>query len=549
MNQAFTTVRTAADLHRYLTKNKNFDFNPDHGRDEALYTELKRTLELPDGKFLEGLSEKNISAEQYLRALMAIAEPLSEMYRGILAYCTRANVLRSKRSANIEWEITLGEERIGFSFEDFRLFDEIKTSIAPSFELMFSTKNDLMDWLAHEVFKPSHQGLPSWDFDWRSVEIFRILTNARNRLGLEYAPIFGGLNNLYLGGSGINVPADLALRVTGHRDYQAKLSAVAKAFDPEAIESIASKFIELPFWKFRWQIYEIWIITVSLSEFDHFGFQLVANHDGHSLIELGRQATLAAHDKSPSTFIYQPTYWNRNNDEVRPDIVVSSRSDATPNNVNLVIECKQRLSLDISHLEEVRIKYEAGVCPARGEVVIVNYDDVQPWPRSGQDKTTLIANVRPHSSGETEFRRFLRTTHIARSLRKEVWFVDISLSMGGVLNDEFRRCLAEHMDSLSPGQFKLYGFAQDIVERQALDLRGEVAMSQSPNDANWEGRGIDLLCIKARECLADKRVRLFIVSDIASTIENKLFLEKDEQDRVCFTDPSQVLSMLTELSF
>lgn len=59
------------------------------------------------------------------------------------------------------------------------------------------------------------------------------------------------------------------------------------------------------------------------------------------------------------------------------------------------------------------------------------------------------------------------------------------------------------------------------MERQALDLRGEIAMSQSPNVANWEGRGIDLLCIKARECLADKSVRLFIVSDIASTIENK----------------------------
>jgi hypothetical protein len=115
MIQATQTIRNAAELHNYLTANKNFDFNPDHGRDAALYKELKRSLDLPDGAFLTALRARNISAKQYLRALMAVAEPLAEMYKEILAYCARANFLRSKEGAKIEWEIASASEQIGVS--------------------------------------------------------------------------------------------------------------------------------------------------------------------------------------------------------------------------------------------------------------------------------------------------------------------------------------------------------------------------------------------------------------------------------------------------
>lgn len=549
MNQVTETIQNASELHNYLIAKKNFDFNPDHGRDAALYKELKHSLDLPDGTFLKALRERNISAEQYLRALMAASEPLAEMYRDILEYCERANFLRSKGGAKIEWEITSASDRIGFTPEAFRLFDEIKASVEPSIDLMRETKNEIMDWLAKDVFMPSHQGLPRRDLDWKSVEIFSILARARDRYGQAYSGVFAGLNNFYLGGTGEPPSAQLKSRVTQHPAYQAKLLAVAKAFDPDAIELVASKFIELPFWKFRWQIYEIWVIVVSLSEFEQLGFQLVQNRNGSSLIELGSQATLATHPGSTSqcTFTYQPTYQNRSNSEMRPDIVVSNTTEATHDDVILIVECKQRINLDVPHLEQVRDKYEAGVNASTGEVVIVNYDDAPSWSNPVSSKTTLIGDVRPNADGQNEFRRFLRTSRIAKSLRREAWFIDISVSMSEILDETFRGRLTERSNSLEPGAFKLYGFAQEVVEQQPTDLQGDVAMSSSSVDTNWEGHGINQLCDKVRECLTEKNLRLFIVSDIADRIKHQLVLENSACDRVRFVDPKRecVLDIIT----
>lgn len=539
MNQVTVTIRNAAELHNHLKTNKNFDFNPDHGRDAALYKELKRSLDLPDGAFLKALRERNVSAEKYLRALMAAVEPLAEMYREILAYCGRANFLRSKGGAKIEWEVVSAGERIDFSLEDFRLFEDIKARVDPSHELMSETKNKVMDWLAHDVFRPNHQGLPRKDLDWNDVEIFRILASARDRYGPDYSGIFRGLSQFYLAGAG-EIPSEkLKSRVTHHPVYPTMLSAVAKAFNTDAVELVASKFIELPFWKFRWQIYEIWVIAVSLSEFEQFGFQLVANRDGRSLIELGSQATLAKHAGSSSTFIYQPTYRNRSDADIRPDIVVSAITEATSGDVRLIIECKQRINLEVPHLDEVRDKYEAGVDSSIGEVVIVNYDDAPSWANPGSSKTTLIGNVRPSSKGESEFRRFLRTSRIAKSLRKEVWFVDISCSMRETLDDDFRRLLAARRDSIESGSFELNGFAREVEPREPSDLQGVVEMSDSRDDFNWEGQGISQLCNKIGECLTDKTLRIFIVSDIASQIKGQLSARNDMLLRVRLVDPNQ----------
>lgn len=536
MNQATATIRTAAELHDFLVRNENFDFNPDHGRDAALYNDLKLLLNLPKGEFLKALRERKVSAAEYLRALMKTAEPLAEMYKEILTYCERANFLRSKGGAKIEWEVACADGTIGFDPDVFRLFDEIKTSVEPSVDLMGKTKNDVMDWLAHKVFAP--EGPPRSRYDWRSVDIFRVLASARARASGETERVFLGLDRLYLGKPGdAQVPAHLQARLTSHHEYPAMLQAVVDAFDPSAVELIASKFIELPFWKFRWQIYEIWVVALSLSEFEDVGFRLATHSGGGSLIELGSQAELATHADSPGTFIYQPNYRNRNEDDIRPDIVVCSAAGATPDQVGLIIECKQRISLTQGHVEDVRRKYEAGVSALQGEVVIVNYDDAPEWSNPGANMTRLIGNVRPKSPGEQEFRSFLRTSRMARSLRREAWFVDISKSMDAVLDNQFRQLLVERQGSLEAGSFQLYGFALRVEERQPSELMGDVPMSNLREDPHWEGHGIASLCVKVRECLSDETLNLYIVSDIADKIEHQLFAGKDTPPRIRFFAP------------
>lgn len=550
MSHTTATIETAADLHNYLKTKKNFDFNVDHGRDEALYRELKLSLKLPDGSFVKALRAHGVSAEAYLRALISVAEPLAKMYREIFKYCERANFLKSKEGAKIEWEIESDGKRIDLSFEAFRLFEEIKTNLEPpSRDLMRKTKNNLMDWLTEVISESNYKSHHSENLDWKCVEIFRILASARNRLGLDYSSIFKGLNNFYLNGNNIKPSQQLISCVTNHKDYSDKLKLVTDVFSPKytKIELIASKFIELPFWKFRWQVYEIWIIVVTLSEFERFGFQLVANPDRASLIELGREARLAERSGIPTfSLTYQPTYKNRKKEEIRPDIVIADLSKAYPENIGLIIECKQRINLEVEHLDQVRNKYEAGVETTAGELIIVNYDRVPSWSNPSPNKTTLIGNVRPSSDGEKKFRQFLRTSSVAKSWRREAWFVDVSRSMDSTLDNDFRHILTTRKNLLEPNSFQLYAFAWKVETREISDLSGNVEMSESPCDINSEEKGIIALCKQVRRSLSDTSLQLFIVSDIVAKIESQLSCE--ESHRICLIDPNreESLTIITE---
>lgn len=539
MTPAAAPITTAVDLHDHLITHKNFDFQPDHGRDAALYVALKRALNLPPGEFKKALRADNISAEAYLRALMDAAEPLAGMYREILSYCGKARFLRSRGGAQVEWELQSGSQQIGFSFEHFRLFDEIRIRIDPSPTAMTQAKNNIMDWLAHEVFGPSHQGLTALDFDWSAVELFRVLAEARRLYGSQHSHIFGGLGRMYLDGSGGAVPAHLQARVENHPGYPERLAAAVRAFVPEDVESIASKFISLPFWKFRWQVYEIWNVALALSEFQQVGFELRANPGGASLVELGRQATLATHAGTAASFIYQPTYRNRTGDEIRPDIVVAMGSQATPDNVQLIIECKQRSALQITHLDEVRRKYESGLDAADGELLIVNYDDAPPMTLPVSCQTTLLGNLHPGSEVEATLKRILRASRVATLCRRETWFVDISMSMAGVLDSDLRQRLTTRSKVFEQGLFEVYGFAQEIVPMDPSDLHGSVAMSVSHEDSNWELAVLERLRDTALERLRDCGCQLFIVSDIAAEIDSLLRAGGDLPGRLIIIDPTR----------
>lgn len=539
MTSASVQITTAVDLHDHLTTHKNFDFQPDHGRDVALYGAIKRALNLPPGEFKRALRAGNISAEAYLRALMGAAEPLAGMYREILSYCEKARFLRSRGGAQVAWDLESGGQHIGFSFEAFRLFEEIRTRVDPSATVMTEVKNDIMNWLAHEVFAPHHQGLTSHDFDWSAVELFRVLAEARSRYGSQHPHLFGGLGKMYLDGSRGAVPARLKEHVENHTGYPEKVAAAFRAFVPEEVESIASKFISLPFWKFRWQVYEIWNVALALSELQQVGFELVDNSGGASLVELGRQATLATHKEAAASFIYQPTYLNRSGDEIRPDIVVVTGPQANANDVRLIIECKQRSALEVTHLDEVRRKYESGLNATDGELLIVNYDDAPTMTPPIPERTTLLGNLHPGSEVEAKLRSFLQATRVATLCRRETWFVDISKSMAGVLDSDLRQRLTTRRQKFAPGLFEVYGFAQEIALMEPSELHGSVGMSVSQEDPNWQLAVLKPLLDRALECLKRDGRRIFIVSDLATEIEGLLCKDGNRPSRLIIIDPTQ----------
>jgi hypothetical protein len=518
-------ITTAAELHRYLSKLKNFDFSPAHDRDHRLYLALKVRLGLDDGEFLTALDRKNVSAEAYLRALIDTAEPLAGMYKAIVEYCEEAHFLRSRESTEVQWESEVGRQTLKLSLEAFRKYTDILRQLDgmdKPCEQLIDTKNKLMDWLAHEVFAPSQKGLMSPDWDWKGVELFRILDDACKRHEANCPAAFGGLKRYYIGGTHRQpCPPDVMKAVTSNPRYKAILKEVALVFGNLDIEQVASAFVELPFWKFRWQVYELWTITVVLRELKCVGFELVRSADGDSMLELGKVALLAAHPASGQVLTYQPTYWNRQGKEIHPDLVISRANTVTADNTLLIVECKQRLTLESAHITEVGSKYTQGVDATHGQVVIINYDE-DGTTDSSAIPVRFIPNVRPGGMGEHALLEFLHDSHVWSEHLEELWYVDVSMSMRDKLPKGFLDFLsARYAKYRTRGYVELYRFALQVEAAQPHELEGNVPLSPVMEDENWEGHGIEAL----RDHLKEKTGRLshprvFVISDLSSTLDN-----------------------------
>src|SRR5437764_11492887 len=81
-------IDTAADLHRELVK-RGLDLKPDVGRDVALISELAAKLGIPPNSVITNLKASGKSAEEYLRALVSVAQPFARMFREIWAFLGR----------------------------------------------------------------------------------------------------------------------------------------------------------------------------------------------------------------------------------------------------------------------------------------------------------------------------------------------------------------------------------------------------------------------------------------------------------------------------
>lgn len=142
----------------------------------------------------------------------------------------------------------------------------------------------------------------------------------------------------------------------------------------------------LPFWRQRWQIYELWCLVTTLSLFESRGFELTRSPTGASLLELGRSAVIAERTSDPlGQLVYQPTYQRRTGQTVHPDIVVVRGAPAgiKPDDVAAIIECKQHKMPDDVALKLLKKRYFDGVAASysdavadEGELVLVNYDHV-----------------------------------------------------------------------------------------------------------------------------------------------------------------------------
>ncbi|MBA4058409.1 MAG: hypothetical protein C0490_27065, partial [Marivirga sp.] len=231
--------------------------------------------------------------------------------------------------------------------------------------------------------------------------------------------------------------------------------------------------LDLPFWKFRWQIYELWAIVKSLSYLEGFGFELLFSHDGKFCLEQGRKAMLAKRHVPPLGYAYaQSNFQNVEGKDVHPDLVISTcgNIDALqPEDIALIIEAKQRKNSGSfephrkKHFEDVLNKYSKSTRHG-GATVILNYDAL-PEQLEMPKETLALSEFYPGKADECQFFGFMQK-HLPewasnyRDSGKKIIVLDYSTSMQWVGFHKAREELKK-FQQLWPEDTFTYGTAED----------------------------------------------------------------------------------------
>lgn len=292
------------------------------------------------------------------------------------------------------------------------------------------------------------------------------------------------------------------------------LALVRETFGAKSIENLATDFIAIPLWRFRWQVYELWVLCTVLQQLEPLGFMLQPSSDGNSLLELGRESIVARHPGTKGSVVYQPNYKIDDGRGVKPDVVVTLTGAVTPEQVGLVVEAKQREALTQAHVDEVVDRYSRAVSANDGTAIIVNYDAIGSCRSQNPEKVALLGHVIPGSAGEQALLCGIAQSAVAKSLLQEVWYVDVSQSMASFVTQMFRLQLRER------GKFAasvaVFSFASEVTPIQPDDLCANVGLSDSPSSPDWEGQGIEALrCHIEQQRTTNPKAQIFVVTDLA----------------------------------
>jgi len=168
------------------------------------------------------------------------------------------------------------------------------------------------------------------------------------------------------------------------------------------IESLSEEIhtiLNLPVWKHRWQLYQVWVGLYALDRLQNTGLSLNVYIE-NSKIELYEQHPAQIADIAGCRV--PVSYWaelqtavtgpDEKINSIRPDYKLAKSSVTNPINTLLLIEAKQRRFMSIPNMEKLYNRYKQG-CPD-GTLIFVNYDAF-PDIEKTDSNTLFISQFRP----------------------------------------------------------------------------------------------------------------------------------------------------------
>lgn len=477
----------AMDVWELLNNRNGLHLRKEEGRDNQLYEGLKKGLGCKTGIGL-GMYLKNnpnITAVRFIQAMLTIAEPFAMMYRDIYRVMKEFNVKKNEES--IKCAYNLDEiDRINFDLEHFKEFERIEIKIkreinqkiwtpeflfeVPSF-FRILTDNSLnleepnVGILQFPNLKEHSELTPYL------MEIYSILKHIEEK-GLsttaEWSDPYPLAKIYYTAFINQNKVLKINEAISYYEKCFSKLET--RKIEINIITEVLEEYLDLPFWKYRWYIYEVWVTMITLEELRKFNVRLNLVENNVLPLSSGRSSFVANFiDKYEQLYTVHAQLLTsvegyKDRKGIQPDLRIIKGDKRNPEKTKIIIEYKQRLHMNKITLEDNVNLYEYGARNSWN--LFVNYDRFPLEVIDEAKRTKLVSNVIPNQVSEfiKVFQDLLAEAGIYPKKKEsfDAVLLDISYSMIEELSTGRKAILSSLLNKIEYGI--LFYFSNRLLE-------------------------------------------------------------------------------------
>jgi len=404
------------------------------GRDSALLDELKLRLKLGKGDIRKQL--KRVKVEEFVYAFFGIVEPFAKMYADVYSFMQQYNARRARENMLVKFDFSFQGGKLGFDIDKFKESYEVLHRIRKPKNIW--TPDDLSKLF--KLIKIIKEGLKNrrpvhYDDYRRGVNyklpdvpyfrgsLYEILREVRDVVqsfielvdsepsldsGHTYEKIYYILTDLVPSlqevllqdaGTLANIDSNKVKEAVDYfeKEIHSKLQSTTS---DETVKELL-EVLNLPFWKYRWYLYEVWATMHTIDAFKDFDVSFNVDSSGTLAVERGKTTEIATikTDKGELKFVAQletPVTGIQGRKSIKPDLRVCREPIKNPSNTLLLVELKQRKKVTQKYLSEIIEVYEKG-CPSSAKNYFLNYDRLPPrcYALATGRRSQLIGDFNP----------------------------------------------------------------------------------------------------------------------------------------------------------
>lgn len=523
-------VKSSAQLYR-LISGENLHLRRGYGRDDALLRKLSYRLELDSNKPIsQQLESKKIPLEEFVQAFFSLTEPFAKMLSNIYSVMQHHQARKASRSIRMRFSFQKISEKLDFDLKHYRELQAIYRKLHGNLTIRLWSSNDIGklfypikmlrdiygehgEWNRHYSSPLPNPHILYIDPQWRplrklrdSMEQLRLIAseetgehakaisvlmedNEKKKQTIESDPskVRLMLSDFWPGFVRLlsqlekSSPTDYLTKdaIDALQDIDKTLHEIKRTrMNSEILVRELVELLRLPFWKYRWRVYEVWVMLEVIDCLDEYKVALEIVGDRLTLEEY--KATKVAQFEDLKGIGYQ--IWTQlsttvntpyKRKHIMPDIRFCRGNASSPENTFLMVECKQRKEIKLKNFEDLIADYNRGASKSILNL-FVNYD-MFPTISSRFPSTKLLSNVNPaYPSIVNELKNLIKQAlkdhRIDPAVRQfDAILFDVSESMRGRYIDSqiSKAC----KDLLGANQHsKIFFFGSNLLSAERLSI-------------------------------------------------------------------------------